>query len=147
MLCKWDTEDGPRTCLVCGFRHAEPIVGPFHRSCGQPVEAPPMPPKPKVKGPGDFLHAAILKWTGETPSGGCSCRNKISLMNAWGPSECRARIKEIVEWLREAANSRGWWKYAVAVPGSRYFIERMVLSAIRQAEAAAKEAVRTLTDR
>jgi hypothetical protein len=43
------------------------------------------------------------------------------------PPGCREHLEEIVGWLVEEATKRGWWKYAVAVPGSRYFIERMVL--------------------
>jgi hypothetical protein len=56
-------------------------------------------------------------------------------MNAWGPAGCREHLEEIVGWMVKEANKRGWWKYAVAVPGSRYFIKRMVLGAIRKAEA------------
>jgi len=36
--------------------------------------------------------------------------------------------------MTEEATNRGWWKYAVAVPGSLYFIRRMVLGAICKAE-------------
>ena len=43
-------------------------------------------------------------------------------------------VDEIVECLVAKAKTCGWWKYAVAVPGSRYFIERMVLGAIKKAE-------------
>ncbi len=56
-------------------------------------------------------------------------------MNAWGPAGCREHLEEIVGWMVEEANKRGWWKHAVAVPGSRYFIERMALGAIKKAEA------------
>ncbi len=37
----------------------------------------------------------------------------------------------------EEAKNRGWWKLAVAVPGSRLFIRRLVLGAIEKAERAA----------
>ncbi len=56
-------------------------------------------------------------------------------MNAWGPPGCREHLDEIVEWLAEEAKNRGWWRYAVAVPGSRIFIKRMVLGAIKKVEA------------
>ena len=56
-------------------------------------------------------------------------------MNAWGPAGCREHLDEIVGWMAEEANKRGWWKYAVAVPGSQLFIKRMVLVAIRTVEA------------
>jgi len=55
-------------------------------------------------------------------------------MNAWGPAGCREHLEEIVGWMVEEANKRGRWRYAVSVPGSRYFIERMVLGAIGKAE-------------
>jgi len=92
-------------------------------------------PRPKILvGPGDYLHDAICRWTGEEQIKGCSCLGRIYQMNTWGPAGCRERINEIVEWLAEEANKRGWWRYAVAVPGSRYFIKRMVLGAIKKAE-------------
>jgi hypothetical protein len=92
--------------------------------------------KPPIKGPGDFLHDAIIKWTHESPTRQCSCKDRIAKMNAWGPQGCRERLDEIVEWLVGEATKRGWWKYAVAVPGSRYFIKRLVLGAIKEAEKA-----------
>lgn len=91
------------------------------------------------KGPGDFLHDAILHWTGEAPRRECSCRDHIAQMNAWGPSACREHIDEIVDWLIAEAKKRNWWHLAVAIPGSRYFIKRMVLTAIRKTEAKDQE--------
>lgn len=85
-------------------------------------------------GPGDYLHLAILKWVGEGPTQKCGCTDRIREMNAWGPGGCREHLGEIVDWLANEAKRRGWWKYAVAVPGSKLFIRRMVLGAIRQAE-------------
>ena len=64
-------------------------------------------------------------------------------MNAWGPAGCRQHLDEIVEWLVDEANRRGWWKYAVAVPGSRHFIMRMVLGAIEKGERADGRSVST----
>lgn len=86
------------------------------------------------KGPGDFLHDAILRWVGEGPTRECGCTDRIVKMNAWGAAGCREHIDEIVAWLVEEATKRGWWSLAVAVPGSRFFIKRMVLSAIKKAE-------------
>lgn len=85
-------------------------------------------------GPGDYLHLAILKWVGEGPTRKCGCTDRIAKMNAWGPAVCREKIDTIVDWLVDEAKKRGWWKYAVAVPGSRLFIKRMVLGAIKKAE-------------
>jgi len=86
------------------------------------------------KGPGDYLHDAIRKWIGEEPTNQCGCQDRIDQMNAWGPAVCRDHLDEIVGWLVDEATKRGWWRYAVAVPGSRYFIEQMVLGAIEKAE-------------
>lgn len=90
-----------------------------------------------MKGPGDYLHDAILKWVGEGPTRECGCTDRINQMNAWGPEQCHEHIEEIIDWLMKEAATRGWWKVAAMVPGSRYFIERMVVGAIRQAEEAA----------
>jgi hypothetical protein len=57
-------------------------------------------------------------------------------MNAWGTAGCREHLDQIVGWLESDAQNRGWWRYAVAMPGSRYFIRQMVLGAIEQAETA-----------
>lgn len=88
----------------------------------------------KTPGPGTCLHRAIRRWTGAGPSATCACRARITQMNAWGPAACREHIEEIVEWLVEEANKRGWWCCFVAVPGSRFFIKRLVLGAIRESE-------------
>ncbi len=55
-------------------------------------------------------------------------------MNAWGPAGCREHLDEIVGWLVDEAAKRGWWRYAVTVPGSRLFLCRLVLGAIKKAE-------------
>jgi hypothetical protein len=94
---------------------------------GSPSGAP-----PSAKGPGDYLHDTILYWVGESPTSDCQCNSRIVQMNAWGPAGCREHRDEIVDWLVDEATNRGWWKYAVAVPGSRYFIKRMVLEAIKK---------------
>ncbi len=114
------------------------------RQCDADPEKPrPAPPEPAssvgpavppVRGPGDYLHDAILRWVGESPTADCQCRSRIAQMNTWGPASCREHLDEIVEWLEEEAKNRGWWKYAVPIPGSRFFIRRTVLAAIKKAE-------------
>ena len=111
--------------------------------CGRIIESPgkrlvhscPHENSKKVRGPGDFLHLAILRWVGESPTRKCGCEGRIVEMNVWGPAVCRERLDKIVGWMESEAKKRGWWQYAVAVPGSRYFIKRMVLGAIKKAEA------------
>jgi hypothetical protein len=89
-----------------------------------------------AKGPGDYLHDAIRKWTGEQPTKQCACQDRINAMNTNGPAWCRKNIDTIVGWLADEAKQRDWWRFAVAVPGSRLFIKRMVLGAIVKAEKA-----------
>jgi hypothetical protein len=95
----------------------------------------------QTPGPGDFLHDAILKWAGEGPSRECGCTDRINKMNAWGPQGCREHLDEIVEWMKEQAKQRDWWKIAVAVPVlPRMFIRQMILGAIEDAESSATAA-------
>ena len=110
-------------CVVCErslYRNGKLIV----REC-------------RPKGPGDYLHDEIRKWVGEVPTKKCRCRDRIAKMNAWGVIGCREHLDEIVGWLHKEATKRGWWKCVVAVPGSLYFIKRMVLGSIKRAEIAA----------
>ena len=86
------------------------------------------------KSVGDHLHAVILKWVSEGPTYDCGCENWISRMNGWGVSGCREHFAEIVDHLMEKAAERNWWKLAAKVPGSRWFVGRMVVCAIREAE-------------
>lgn len=128
MECVWSKQpDGGLKCIHCGFAFKrqvsdDPSAWP-HKDCHV-----------QSRGPGHFLHDAILKWVGEGPTRECGCTDRINRMNAWGPKGCREHLDEIVEWLAEEAKRRGWWRYAVAVPGSRFFIKRMVLGAIKKAE-------------
>jgi hypothetical protein len=121
-------------CSVCGWKKPERIIGWPRRNCPKSPNS-----QLHIKGPGDFLHDAILKWVGEAPTRECSCKDRIAKMNAWGPQSCREHLDEIIEWMMGEAKQRGWWKVAVAVPGSRLFIKRMVMSAIKQAEITAAE--------
>ncbi len=140
-------------CVNCGWRWKYPIRGWPKRNCpnspdlrpaadtlGLPDPIPPGMAQTVAKyavgqplGPGDYLHLAIFRWVGEGPTRKCGCKDRIAKMNAWGPEGCRERLDEIVGWMEGEAKKRGW-KYAVAVPFSRYFIKRMVLGAIKKAE-------------
>ncbi len=116
------SSDG-KTCIVCGWVKSEKIIAWPRRLC-------------HYRGPGDYLHDAILKWVGEGPTRECGCTDRINQMNAWGVVGCREHIEEIVDWLVEEASKRGWWKLAVMLPGSRMFIRSMVNGAIDAAIAA-----------
>lgn len=90
------------------------------------------PTVPAVRGPGDYLHDAILRWVGESPTANCQCRSRIAQMNAWGPAGCREHLDEIVVWLLEEAHRCGW--RTIKLPGTRWAVKRLVLQAIRKAE-------------
>lgn len=87
---------------------------------------------PAVRGPGDYLHDAILRWVGESPTDGCQCRSRISQINARGPQGCREHLDEIVGWLLDEAQRRGW--RTAKLPGVRWAIKRLVFQAIHKAE-------------
>lgn len=86
------------------------------------------------RGPGACLHAAIFRWTGERPNASCQCGRYIRQMNRWGPAKCRRKLHIIVKWLRTEARQRRWWRYAVTLPGTRFFLRRLVLAAIAESE-------------
>ena len=62
-------------------------------------------PAPGPSGPGTVLHSVLSK-LGVTFTSTCSCRDHITLMNAWGPKGCRPNIHVIVGWLKEEAVRR-----------------------------------------
>jgi hypothetical protein len=117
--CIFEQHDDVCKCKICGRTYRAADCTKLFATC---------------KGPGDYLHDAIVRLTGKTPTETCSCRDHIRQMNAWGPSTCIEHIDEIVDWLIAEAKKRNWWHLAVAMPGSRFFIKRMVLWAIHKAE-------------
>jgi hypothetical protein len=136
MNCQWEKDDDQLACTRCHHRYPGRLPdGTLTFPCPTDQSQFPVWECTGGKGAGDFLHDAILKWVGEGPTRACGCVDRINQMNAWGPAGCREHLDEIVDWLVEEAAKRSWWKYAVAVPGSRYFIERMVLGAMGKAEA------------
>ncbi len=99
-------------------------------------------PAEHVKGPGDYLHERIERWTGEKMTADCPCKDRLRRMNAWGPAGCREHLDEIVVWLVDEAMRRGRepggsvWLNLAGWPGARFVCRRLVLSAIREAEKA-----------
>lgn len=59
-------------------------------------------------GPGQVLHKLIKLMTGEAPIPGCSCNDRIRLMNAWGYKECISNRKLIMSWMATEAKKRGY---------------------------------------
>lgn len=132
--CLVDLGDNRYQCSVHGFTFTATVF-PVNCNCERMGEEPSADFRPAIKGTGDYLHDAILKWVGEGPTRQCGCTDRIAIMNHWAPAGCREHLDQIVDWMMREAEKRGWWKYAVAVPGSRYFIKRMILVAIKKAEA------------
>ncbi len=94
------------------------------------------------KGPGDYLHDAIERKTGEKPITSCQCGSRIRLMNMWGLSECRRRVGEIAGWMAEEGKSRGWamrlktmLAEGLAAAGGPDYIARFVDSALDECAA------------
>jgi hypothetical protein len=53
-------------------------------------------------------------------------------MNAWGPAGCREHLNEIVDWLFDEAQQRGW--RIIKLPGARWAVKQLILKATRKAE-------------
>ena len=71
MRCLFERQNDHWICAVCSNRvrviaatESEPPVG----ICATE------PGVPQPKGPGDYLHDAILRWVGESPTSDCQCR-------------------------------------------------------------------------
>lgn len=124
MICQFELRGGMWICPKCGQSHKNRTGSPASAIC-------------KTKGPGDFLHSAILFWTKEAPTRGCGCEDLIAKMNTWG-SSCRDHIDEIVSHMLAEAKTRGW-KLA-AMPGAATVARLMVLRSIRQSEREANRA-------
>lgn len=107
-------------------------VWPFRCQCPD-TTVPTVKAKPKCpKGPGDYLHAMITRWTGEDIRPTCNCRSWIARMNAWGPDGCREHLDEIVGHMLSEAKKRGW-KLA-GLPGAATVARLAVRRACRLAE-------------
>lgn len=87
----------------------------------------------RARGPGDYLHDAILFWTREKTTAKCGCEDRIRKMNQWGAA-CNDHVDEIAAWMIEQAKERGW-KLAKA-SGAATIAKLMVKRAIRQWERA-----------
>ena len=129
--CVVVTEDGfSFRCVTCGRTLISPVrleVWQIHLICSDGTDV-------SAKGPGDYLHDMILRWTGEGMTLGCDCKAWIAKMNAWGPAGCREHLNEIVAHMLEEAKKRGW-KLA-GLPGAATVAGLAVRRACRMAEKA-----------
>ncbi len=117
-------------CLVCNAKMPAGSEG-YHR-CEQSISR-------YVQGVGDNLHDLIVKFTKESPKGGCGCEQLIAEMNRWGPEGCRKRMEEIVDHMMNEADKRKW-KLA-KWPGTRTGAKLLVRWAIRRMEKETEERV------
>jgi hypothetical protein len=130
-------------CTECGVPvsvASEAELRDFPDNCGT-LKTPRVRRRRRLKadktGPGTFLKQAIARWTGEDPDGECGCGDWIRAMNRHGPVWCRNHLRQIVRHIREEAKDRGWMLTLVAaIPGVRWPIRHLVLTAIEQSEAA-----------
>jgi hypothetical protein len=58
-------------------------------------------------GPGTEL-SAILASLDINPAPSCDCKGKANQMDIWGVDGCRARMSEIVGWMRDGQGRWGW---------------------------------------
>lgn len=102
---------GGRDCRVCWLYHNDER----YRTRWQPRKTLSDPagkvqqksPEPPKEGPGTELKA-LLKSLGIEATEGCSCNKRMRLMDEWGVQGCRDRRAEIVAWLQEERDKRGW---------------------------------------
>ena len=127
--CDFQRQGSVLVCKNCGRVYSGNYI-----DCPEMLHLVPCRNSPKTYGPGDCLHDSILRWVGEVPTRDCSCEDRIRAMNKLGTTGCREHIEEIVGWLVEESTKRGWWKFAACAPGSRYFVKRFVLAALKESD-------------
>ena len=71
--------------------------------------------KESTNGPGTTLHNTIT-WFVAQPAG-CSCGNRVDIMNAWGKERCLQELPTILSWLRESAldNNIPYSEYVISI--------------------------------
>jgi len=119
------------TCSRCGATYTVPASS-LRANCRELPAALP----DGVKGCGDYLHDALIKWVGESPTAECKCKDRIAQMNQWGAEICRKQLPTIVGWLKEEAQKRGWGLLLKVPVIPDLVIQKLVSGAIDQAEKA-----------
>lgn len=134
--CDLRQEGSCYRCQSCGWRYHKLV----RHNCSKGIAQ---------KGPGNYLHDALIskfKWTKRK---GCGCKKLMQLMNAWGPRGCRENIDKIVGQMVQEAVKREWKmdgrpllslaaNAGTRLPGgmvfARAWARRLVLKAIRRSE-------------
>ena len=135
------TDHGTYQCSQCGFSYDAKYGPEVKRQNCRPLQPRPIKSHAAPQssftwpnGPGTILHRKIKERLGEDYEAGCGCEDMVNQMNAWGPAGCRQHLDEIVAKMLDEAKKRPKWKLLASLPGSKLFIRRMALSAIREAE-------------
>lgn len=140
-LCVFSSvETGKHTCNICGVTILTKIL-PIRRVCSGHA--------PKKYLVGTILHDKLRDEFGVDYTKNCGCRQKIAMMNEWGPEGCREHLDYIVNGMLNEAKIRGWQldgrplltvvaKIGAATPLGMYFARawarKLVLGAIKESE-------------
>ena len=116
-MTRCDLSSPDATCPRCNFVSK---IRNAIRQCRKPA--------PTICGPGCQLKKT-LAWWGLRDDGQCGCSDFAAQMDRWGPDECRLRIEEIVEHLREAAAKKGMPFIATA---ARWMVGRAIDAARKE---------------
>jgi hypothetical protein len=138
-------DDGRWHCPVCGANYLALTDKPPLRSCDGEFFAHKTEKECGNTGPGDHLHALILRRFGENYLAGCGCKAMVTQMNAWGPEGCRRpeNMAAIIDKMMKEAEKREWKrlreKVAWAVAKrfkrpTRQLCKMLVLKACRMAD-------------
>lgn len=75
-------------------------------------------------GPGTNLKRYLSWFATETTS--CACKDRVNIMNTWGPDICTQNVDIILDWLEQSAAER-------KIPFVRFIAKILVLKAIAEA--------------
>lgn len=75
--------------------------------------------------PGDSLHYYLDSF-GLKITAGCSCTDKIKLMNEWGSAKCLENVNKIAFWLKQEAIVR-------SLPFNMFLVKQLIKFAINKA--------------
>lgn len=106
--------DKTKHCRLCWLFYHDPSYNALWGGDGKivPLKTLSTPSTAKVKkppeeGPGTELKN-LLKSIGIEASPSCACNKRMNDMNVWGVEVCKEKRQEIVGWLQEERDKRGW---------------------------------------
>lgn len=69
----------------------------------------------------------------------CGCAMKATQMDVWGIDGCKEHRTEIIDWLREAAATKGWLARMAAGVGAGWLVDEAIRRAEQQPPARSAE--------